>query len=89
VEAIYFKREGCPHCRREDPEVESLLRERPSLKLRVLAPGVEEGLWKTYGVEVVPTVLFRRADGQAAIARGFATRDELLRSLATLEGGTK
>ena len=38
-ELLYFKREGCPHCRHEDAEIEALKTERPALKVKILSWG--------------------------------------------------
>jgi hypothetical protein len=86
---LYFKREGCPHCKHEDPEIAALLAERPGLKVKVLMPGDEPELWKAYGVEVVPTMIVIRADGKKMGARGYTPKATLIRAFAATEGDPK
>ncbi|HEV3029207.1 MAG TPA: thioredoxin family protein [Planctomycetota bacterium] len=76
-ELLYFKREGCPHCRHEDEEIAALKAERPSLKVKILVPGEEDAVWKAFGVEVVPTMILLRADGTKTVARGYTPKAAL------------
>jgi hypothetical protein len=80
-EILYFKSDGCPHCRHEDDEITALKAERPGLKIKVLTPGEEENLWKAFGVEVVPTIIVTRADGKKTVARGYTPKATLLAAL--------
>lgn len=85
-EILYFKREGCPHCRHEDGELAALKAERPGLKIKTLTPGEEDHVWKAFGVEVVPTIIVTRADGRKTVARGFTPKASLLAALTPHQG---
>jgi hypothetical protein len=88
-EILYFKKEGCPHCRHEDGELAALQAEHPGLKIKVLTPGEEENVWKAFGVEVVPTLIVSRPGGKSSVFRGFTPRASILSALATNEGESR
>lgn len=85
-ELLYFKREGCPHCRHQDEEIAQLKAERPSLKLKILTPGEDDAVWKAFSVDVVPTLIVSRAGGKTAILRGFTPKASILSALTSKEG---
>lgn len=85
---LYFKQDGCPHCKHQDPEIAALLKARPDLKLKVVLPGEDEELWKANDVRVVPTVILLRADGKKGVARGYTPLASLV-SLVSLKEGDK
>lgn len=85
-EILYFKKEGCPHCRHEDGELAALQAERPGLKIKVLTPGEDENVWKAFGIEVVPTLVVSRPGGKTAVFRGFTPRAWIASALTTNEG---
>lgn len=88
-EILYFKKEGCPHCRHQDEDISALKAERPAVKVKTLVPGEEDALWKAFGVEVVPTLILLRADGTRTVARGYTPKAALVAGLTQTNQGDK
>jgi thiol-disulfide isomerase/thioredoxin len=80
-EILYFKMDGCPHCRREDAVLLELAKERPDVKVRVFTPDREEALWETLEIKVVPTLVVRGGDGRLQMSRGYTSKEVLLLKL--------
>ncbi len=64
---LYFARDGCPWCEREEEELRGL----PVTRVPAGSP-----LWEQYGVTVTPTLV---AGG--TVLRGFTRRDAILKEL--------
>lgn len=89
AEILYFKKDGCPHCRREDAAIAELVKERPDVKVRVITPEQEEALWEALEIKVVPTLVVRGKDGRLHIARGYTPKEVLLEKVGASSGGVK
>ncbi|HZE96951.1 MAG TPA: hypothetical protein VE981_07985 [Planctomycetota bacterium] len=64
---LYFSREGCPWCARQDQELQGL----PVVRVPAGSP-----LWSQYGVTMTPTLV---AGGK--VLRGFTPREALMKEL--------
>lgn len=80
-EILYFKMDGCPHCRREDAVLLELAKERPNVKVRIFTPDMEETLWEALEIKVVPTLVVRGEDGRLQVSRGYTPKEVLLEKL--------
>lgn len=87
AELLYFKKDGCPHCRRQDATLAELSKDRRDIKLRVITPDQEEALWDALEIKIVPTIVIRGKDGRLHVARGYTPKEVLLEKLGAPLGG--
>ena len=81
TELIYFRRDGCGYCDRQDPILETVRSRLPEIRLRRVMWGGSPDLWAKYSVTVTPTVVIE-ADGKPPVVlRGLASEKTILKAI--------
>ena len=79
TELLYFKRDDCPYCQKQDKVLAALGKTLPSLTVRTLKPEDAPELWKAYGISVVPSIVIPAPGRKPLMLRGFMPTGDLIR----------
>ena len=81
TELIYFRREGCGYCDRQDPVLETVRSRLPDVRIQKVMWGGSPDLWSKYAVTVTPTVVIQTSGKRPIVLRGFASEETILKAI--------
>ncbi len=81
TELIYFRRDGCGYCDRQDPILEIVRSRLPEVVLRRVMWGESAELWSKYAVTVTPTVVIQTAGRAPVVLRGLASEEKIRKAI--------